>query len=38
MCFCVVMMPSENLVVQPGEILCNIGYFLKKYRLKKALR
>lgn len=24
------MMPSEDLVVWPSEILCNIGYFLSK--------
>lgn len=29
MYFCV-MMPSENLVVRPSEILCNIGYLLSK--------
>lgn len=27
--FCV-MMPSENLVVQPSETLCNIGYLFSK--------
>lgn len=29
------MMPSENLVVQPGEILCNIGYLKKKIKIKE---
>lgn len=28
--YCCVVMPSENLVVQPSEILCNIGYVLSE--------
>lgn len=35
MCFCVIMMPSENLVIQPREILCTIGY-LKKKKIKEG--
>lgn len=36
MCFCVIMMPSENLVIQPREILCTIGYLKKKKKIKEG--